>query len=191
MSEQIFPNRKPNLWKEMRKDTAALAILASVSLMAGLLINAVRDKSLPLIYQSKTERLAKAVEKIAAGESKPSVPLREKLPETMSLEEFRSFVESKQGLVLDARAEIFHRLGHVPGALSLPREDFENGYMALKGKLEEDRGLPIAIYCSSSSCEDGSLLRKALTSLGYHNTAIFVGGWAAWTQAGLPEEKKL
>jgi predicted sulfurtransferase len=69
-------------------------------------------------------------------------------------------VESKRGLVLDARPEIFHRLGHVPGALSLPRDDFETGYAALKEKLEADRSQPIVIYCSSASCEDSGLVKK-------------------------------
>jgi transposase len=41
------------------------------------------------------------------------------------------FVQEKRGLVLDARVEVYHRLGHVPGALSLPIQFFELGYAKL------------------------------------------------------------
>jgi 3-mercaptopyruvate sulfurtransferase SseA len=97
-------------------------------------------------------------------------------------------VENKRGLVLDARPEIFHRLGHVPGALSLPRDDFETGYAALKGKLEADRSQAIVIYCSNASCEDSGLVKKSLSALGFINIALYEGGWSDWTNAKKPEE---
>jgi rhodanese-related sulfurtransferase len=89
---------------------------------------------------------------------------------------------------LDARPEIFYRLGHVPGALSLARDDFENAYAQLKERLEKDKNQPLIIYCSNSSCEDSHLVQSALLKLGYVNVAVFSGGWATWTQEKLPEE---
>jgi len=171
-----------------KADLVFLFLAASVSLVTGILINQLRDSPLPLVYRDKAERLQDSVQRIAAKEA-PSAPAPAvHLPETLSLEEFTSFVEKKGGLVLDARPEIFHRLGHVPGALSLPRDDFEKGYAALKNKLEADRSQPIAIYCSGASCEDSGLLKKSLASLGYTNLALFEGGWGEWTGAKKPEE---
>ena len=101
----------------------------------------------------------------------------------ISLPEFRDFVEHKKGVVLDVRPEIFHRLGHVPGALSLPREDFEKSYTRLRRQLEADKSQPIVLYCPGGSCEDSELVRNALVNLGYTRVGVFRGGWTAWTRA--------
>jgi 3-mercaptopyruvate sulfurtransferase SseA len=173
---------------QVRGDFLLLWLLATSALCMGLVINQFRDKPLPLTYKNKAERLQEVVQKITAPP--PSVPATENapLPAKMTLEDFAVYVDGRKGLILDARPEIFHRLGHVPGALSLPREDFENGYNTLKARLEADQAQPLVVYCSSSSCEDASLVRKSLAGLGYTNLAVFEGGWSEWTAAGKPEE---
>ena len=94
-------------------------------------------------------------------------------------------------LILDARPEIFHRLGRVPKALSLPRDDFETYYTKQRVQLEKHKALPVAIYCTGGSCEDGEMVGAALIRLGFTQVHLFRGGWHAWTQAKLPEEKSL
>ncbi len=177
------------LWKCLLPDLCALGMMATIAICVGLLVNQFRDKPLSLVYQSKQVRLDQAVSRVAALEdSRPSSP---SVSQELSLDEFRIFVEKKRGLILDARPELFHRLGHVPGALSLPREDFEAGYARLKSRLEADKNQPMVVYCSSNSCEDSELLQKALGGLGFTQVVVWRGGWAEWTQAGLPEEKTL
>ncbi len=163
----------------------ALWLLATISLCFGLLINQFRDTPLSLVYQTKEDRLTEAVTQLASAASAVSAS-SETVPEYLELDEFRAIVEGKQAIVLDARPEIFHRLGHVPGAVSLPREDFESAYTRHQGLLANKSAL-VAIYCSGSSCEDSDLLRKALHKLGYTRATVFKGGWSAWTAAGLPE----
>ena len=160
----------------LKKDAAFFLLLATVSLCVGLLINQFRDKPLPLVYQTKEERLQQSVRKLVEARTTEAKPVVD-LPEILSLEEFAGFVENKRGVVLDARPEIFHRLGHVPGALSLPREDFENAYPALRPKLETDFSQTIVIYCASVRCEDAELVKKALAALGFTRLSIFKGGW--------------
>lgn len=173
---------------QLRSDLLFLWLVATTALCGGLLINQFRDTPLPFVYKNKAERLEDVVQRIASPPAPSAAAPRVQLPEKLSLEEFSSYVDSLQGPVLDARPEIFHRLGHVPGALSLPRDDFEKGYAALKGKLEADRSQPLVIYCASSSCEDAGLVKKSLAALGFTNLAIFEGGWSEWTSAGKPEE---
>lgn len=175
--------------KTLRADLIFLWLLATTALCVGLLINQFRDAPLPLVYKSKSERLHDSVNRIAS--QAPIASATEKtvqLPQKLSLEEFSAYVSEKRGLVLDARPEIFHRLGHVPGALSLPRDEFETGYALVKNTLEADRAQPLVIYCASSSCEDAGLVKTSLTALGFTNIAIFEGGWGEWTNAKKPEE---
>lgn len=177
-----------NQFREIRQHLGFFLILCTLSLCMGLLVNQFRDKPLPLVYQTKEERLQKSVQKLVEARETPKPTEARPLPEVLSLAEFVDFVENKRGLVLDARPEIFHRLGHVPGALSLPRDDFENIYPTLKDKLEVDLAQPVVIYCASVSCEDADLVKKALAALGFTQLKLFERGWAEWTAAGKPEE---
>ena len=171
----------------LTRDLAGFAILLTVASGLGFFANQLRDRPLALVYESKEQRLAQAVTNIKEGGT-DSQAEGSTLPERLELDEFKSFVSRKEGLVLDARPEIFHRLGHIPGSISLPRESFEEAYTNLKPVLESHKSSPIVVYCSSRSCEDSKLVEQALRSLGYQQVAVFTGGWAAWTDAGLPEE---
>ena len=170
------------------RDFMAFGLLAVLSVGIGLLINPFRSEPLPLAYQSKEARLDQAVQRIQTADAAKEPESTVSLPEQLTLQDFRDFVDQQKGLVLDARPEIFHRLGHVPGAYSLPREEFENAYQALREVLESHKERWIVIYCSSVSCEDSKLVKKALSSLGFANVVVFEGGWAEWTKAGMPEE---
>jgi len=175
--------------KTLRSDLVFIWLLATTALCVGLIINQFRDTPVPLVYKDKAERLQDSVTRIAA--QPPAAPIGTQvvqLPEKLSLEEFSVYVSDKSGLILDARPEIFHRLGHVPGAISLPRDEFETGYALVKTQLEANRSQPIVLYCASSSCEDAGLVKTSLTALGFTNIAIFEGGWSAWTTAKKPEE---
>jgi rhodanese-related sulfurtransferase len=171
--------------QSLKRDAAGGFVLVVISILVGLLINPFRTRPLPLVYQSKAERLKAVVETLF------DTPLSELTGQqrSLSLEQFGKFVNEGHGVVLDARPEIFYRLGHVPGALSLARDDFEMAYLKCREILEKDQKQSIVVYCSGESCEDSVLLGKALIQLGYENIGIFHGGWTEWTRAGLPEEQ--
>lgn len=176
-------------------DFLQVGILITVGLCAGLLINQFRDAPLPWIYQSKTERLDRAItgltakEKGIPNEEKKDTPSNESVPESLTLNQFQAYVTGKKVLILDARPELFHRIGHVPGSIALPRDEFEIYYKKHQAEMEKDKGQLLVIYCSGGSCEDSGLLSETLKKLGYTNVGIFRGGWDEWTHAGLPEEK--
>jgi len=145
------------------KDLAGFTLLAVASACLGLLINQGREHPLPLIYVIK------------AGQS-----------ETVGLPEFRKIVESENAIILDARPALFYRRGHVPGAISLSREQFEKEYPKRKALNDKDR--LIAVYCSGADCKDSGMVAAALVKLGHSRVLVFAGGWDAWTGAGLPAE---
>lgn len=177
------------MWKPLSRNLFVFLIIATASICFGILLNQFRDQSLPLVYKSKAERLQSSVSKLTGREPPKMVTTQVSSLQQISLDSFRAFVKEKRGLVLDVRPEIFYRFGHVPGALSLPRDEFEKGYTRLKAKLEANKSQPMIVYCSDESCEDSELVYQALTNLGYTQISIFRGGWDAWTKAGLPDEK--
>lgn len=183
-------NQKLAKW--IAQDLGKIPLVFSIACCLGLLINTLRDNPLPLVYQDKSERLASSVEKIAQAEHSKSSQSHSgqvaQLPPEISLERFKSIVDAQEIIVIDARPEIFHRFGHVPGAISLPRDEFETGFEVHQDRLSADKSQPLVIYCASSSCEDSKLISSALEQLGFTSLSIFKGGWSAWQAAGYPEE---
>jgi rhodanese-related sulfurtransferase len=173
--------------KTLPGDVIAIWLIAIVALCAGLVLNQLRDVRLPLVYESKEQRMMAQVRDVAATTPQPR-PESRSVAEYVSLDEFKQLVTDKSAIILDARPEIFHRLGHVPGALSFPREDFQAAFGANQMGLKS-RNTLIAVYCSSSSCEDSELVKKGLVDLGFSKVAVFKGGWAEWTEAGLQQEQ--
>lgn len=92
-----------------------LGVLASAALGAGLLINQCRAQPLPMMYRSKAERLQLAVAKLAVAKTVDTALLQPSLPHDISLDDFRVFVAGKYGVILDARPEVFYRLGMCRG----------------------------------------------------------------------------
>ncbi|MDF3059319.1 MAG: Rhodanese domain protein [Rariglobus sp.] len=156
------------------------------SVLIGLGGNQLRETPLPLLYETKQARLEREVQRIGAGQrAVGGAEAPASGPQVLTLEEFEAIRAG--ALILDARPEIFYRIGHVPGALSLPRKDFETAYAALGARLAEGR--PLVVYCAGETCEDAELVRTALARLGHAQVQVFQGGWEEWQAAGRAEEK--
>ena len=163
-----------SLLETIANDLSTVWIMATVGVCCGFAINQFRDNPLPLVYSPKAERIQQAVAKLSMENTTPAqlnpgvVVGGGALSDApavryLDLASFREIVERRErGIVIDARPEIFHRLGHVPGALSLSREEFESSYSKQRSLLEKDKTLPIVIYCSSYSCEDSQMVADAL-----------------------------
>lgn len=182
---------KGHKMRAVAADAGAFLALTTGALCVGLVANQLRDKPLPLAYESKEARMAAEVARAGGSIAAPEPGAAAvEAPEDLDLARFRRALGESRVIVLDARPEIFHRLGHVPGALSLPREDFAGACARLRDRLEGARDGWLVVYCSSRSCEDSKLVRKALMDLGFRRVSVFLGGWAEWSAAGLPEEKQ-
>ncbi len=165
-------------------DASAIAGLALIAAVLGWALNGMRSAPLPLRYVSPRERVEGAAARMAAPRDARPAKSRE-----IDLGAFQAFAVGRQGLVLDARPGVFFGEGHVPGALNLARDNFEQDFERLQPELEVGRSRSIAIYCSSADCEDSDIVADALAKLGYHDLLIFREGWEQWTAAGLPQEK--
>ena len=89
-------------------------------------------------------------------------------------------------LFLDARPRDFWTMSRIPGALSLPEEDFERSFAELEPKLRST--FNIVLYCSGYGCEASHVVARRLRGKGIH-AAILSEGWPAWTDAGYPVTK--
>lgn len=154
-------------WSVTARDGLTTAGLLLASLAAGLASNGLRSHPLPLVYRNAQAQVESA---------------------DLDILQFEAIVAGGQAAILDARPEPFFRLGHVPGALSLPREEFDDAYGRLQGRLEAFRDGLVVVYCSDAACNDSRRVQTHLLSLGFARVAVFPGGWDRWTGAGLPAE---
>ena len=172
---------KNSIFQEM----IGLWLLLTGCLMGGLIFNEMRPTPLPLVYSSPQSRLDRSVEQLNSAVNSPVA-----LDGDVATEEMRKISANRAALILDARPEVFYRLGHIPSALSLSRDDFQKQYQALLGALQSHRGDPLVVYCSGSDCHDSQIVADALEKLGFAHVRLFRGGWSDWESANLPEEKE-
>lgn len=92
-------------------------------------------------------------------------------------------VFDKGGCVfVDCRTEDEYKMGHVPGALHVPR-----GMLEFKiDKQVPDKDADIVIYCKKGG--RGCLAACTLCRMGYKSVKNMDGGWMAWEKAGYPVE---
>lgn len=89
-------------------------------------------------------------------------------------------------LFLDARPLDFYKMAHIPGAQSLPEDDFDKSFARLDPQLRQR--FDIIVYCSGYGCEASHLVSRKLKERGIP-AAILREGWPAWQEAGYPEAK--
>ncbi|HEU4628400.1 MAG TPA: LD-carboxypeptidase [Gemmatimonadaceae bacterium] len=78
---------------------------------------------------------------------------------------------------LDVREPNEWNLGHVPGALHIPR-----GTMETKIEQAVPRDREIVIYCASGN--RSALAADTLQQMGYEKVSSLAGGWRDWVQSG-------
>ena len=126
----------------------------------------------------------------APAPSKPALRPSERGKTTsISMTDLFALQQSGQVLIYDARPAFFYHLGHIPGAISLPKDggdaEIEKHQSEIKAAIAIKK--PIVVYCTNFLCADARTVASHLSSYGY-SSAVMGGGWDAWKEAGLPTE---
>jgi rhodanese-related sulfurtransferase len=91
---------------------------------------------------------------------------------------------SSQVLIAEVLPASHYAGGHLPGAVHLPLEGLEKRAREVIPHAES----PVVLYCSGPTCSNSHQAAERLERLGYRDVKVFVGGKAAWKEAGLPLE---
>ena len=119
----------------------------------------------------------------AATAPKPGAIIR------MPLDTFFPLQQSNAALIYDVRPAIFFSLGHIPGALSWPKNSFDSRLASHEPeiRLATRAKRPVVLYCTDLACPDSHTVATRLAALGY-SVAILEGGYAAWNAGELPSQ---
>jgi rhodanese-related sulfurtransferase len=161
-----------------------LIFLLCVSASVGLLLNQLRTSPLPLIYLTPEQRLTEILHRIHGTLIDNSLSSTA-LPE-INLSDMHDFVLHQRGLVIDARQSTDWENGHLPGAINLSSNNFEKDYLNRRNLLENQRGRPLVVYCTSRICSSSQRIGLILTLLGHRDVRIFSVGWDAWLENHYP-----
>jgi rhodanese-related sulfurtransferase len=100
----------------------------------------------------------------------------------VSVSDAKAMLDKGGYIFLDCREPKEFKMGHVPGAINIPR-----GLLEFKvEKQVPDKNAMIVMYCKSGG--RGCLATCTMCQMGYKNTKNMAGGWQAWEKAGYPIE---
>jgi rhodanese-related sulfurtransferase len=100
----------------------------------------------------------------------------------VSVSEAKEMLDKGGWVFLDCREPKEYKMGHVPGAINIPRGVIEFS----ADKKIPDKNAKILVYCKIGG--RGCLTACTLCRMGYKNVRNLGGGWAAWEKAGYPVE---
>lgn len=94
--------------------------------------------------------------------------------------------ENQMATFVDARLTEQFEAGHIADAMNIsPSMLEENASLFVLDVIDPE--LPIVIYCGGGDCDDSHRVAELLQDLrGFEQTHVFVDGFPAWEQAGLP-----
>lgn len=102
-------------------------------------------------------------------------------PPRISTEAVRKLLQNGLAVLVDARPPAQYAEGHIPGALSIPYEQFYE-------RADQLREIPPSVwvicYCDGPPCDLAELLAAELWAAGLRRVAIYHGGLKAWKASG-------
>ncbi len=102
----------------------------------------------------------------------------------MPLGTLYQLTQNKAALIFDVRPTIFYKMGHIPGAISFPKDSFEKdiGKNEVLIQNATKNQTPVVIYCTDLACPDAITVANQLSQRG-HDVSVLQGGYEAWKSA--------
>ena len=145
------------------------ALILVLSLVLAFAINALRPGGLAIIPVHTQSKEAGA----------PIIN-----PRIYSADDCLQLLQAGKAVFLDAREAALYKMGHLPGALHVPKEMVDQNLALLK---ERGKGNKILIaYCDGQGCKKAEELLSALQGRGIRALGLFADGWQGWMEKGLP-----
>ena len=110
------------------------------------------------------------------------------LKREITLDQARMLFENGLADFVDARPAKEFEDGHILGAYNVAPDAFTRGTPAVIDFFEEGRR--IVVYCSGGDCHDSHVVVEQMMLIRPELTLmhVFVDGYPAWTDAGLPTD---
>jgi len=130
------------------------------------------------------------------GTEAPAAPVEEDPSDGLGMTSADLYGAWQQGVVVlvDARLPDQFAAGHIPGAVNLPLEEFDDVYPSIAPRIDPallSEQLVLVVYCDGGDCHASHNVASLLLELGYNEDYVIVyeRGYESWIRAGYPVEK--
>lgn len=156
----------------LKKMLLLLAVAASLA----LLVNRLSPRGIPLVGQWDTE-----LGVVTADTDVAALWMDFELPDSQAA---KQVFDAGSALFVDVRGREMFEEGHIPGAVSLPLDDFETRLERFAAEVSATQ--PIVTYCSGRLCQDSHTAAQLLMEHGFANVVVYIDGLPGWIENGYP-----
>lgn len=104
---------------------------------------------------------------------------------TITSEEIKEYIDNGDNIAfVEALPEKYFDEGHLPGAFSIAPEKIKEQ----APRFLKDKNQTIITYCANASCQNSKTAAETLSTLGYKNVIVYVGGKEDWKKSGFKFE---
>jgi rhodanese-related sulfurtransferase len=161
----------------------ALAIVIGASAL-GLAVNHLSPRRLPLLAAGAP--LPRSSAPTLPRSTAIPVPLPKGL-EAITIAEARTAYDKHLALFIDARSADQYADAHIPYAVTLPADAFDDKFPDAADRIESNPF--IIVYCEGGDCSDAIHVGERLVEYGFLGIRIMVDGFEPWAAAGNPVSK--
>lgn len=190
----------------MNKTLKEILIIFIITLLIGLIINALNPNGVSLIADiSMFEVDSTKVMDVTNIKNDPYDTTGKKLnlfsetektkegyikPQNITLAQAKALFDIN-GLFIDGRKQVDFAAGHIKGAVNIPYEEFREKSQEEKIEMirKYNKEGVIVCYCDGGGCDTSIDLAYELAKLGFNSVNIYLGGFAEWENAGYPVER--
>lgn len=164
----------------MAQDLKGVAVLLVVSIGCAFAFNLWSDSGIALMGQwEKSQGVVSSMEKNTVVDGSREIN---------DLETMLAIVSGQNCTPVDVRSTAQFEEGHLPGAVSLPIELFDQKIGDFFVEYPLDTCL--VLYCAGRECLDSHRLAHSLETFGFADIRIFSGGFTEWMEEGLTVETR-
>ncbi len=163
-----------------------IIVIIILGTLLGMFRFAFTGEGFKLIKEKRILQVVETDSNTDSGENKYRIPDLMTEPLAIDLPFAKALFDGKRGIFIDARDEGEFEAGHIPGAINIPYETYEDFETALQN-LPADSTL--VTYCSGGECDLSTDLGDYLfNERGFNSVLVFSGGMNFWDEAGYPIE---
>lgn len=144
-----------------------------------LLVNWVSPRGIPLVGFWPSGRDLEKLERPLAYQP-TDAPL-------VNVLEASLLFQKPEVVFLDVREPVDFAKEHIPKAINLPFEEFDEYFPKVSGIVTPEK--EIVVYCAGLDCDASLYACRLLQEKGYQKLHMFFGGWQKWKEAGMPVQK--
>jgi rhodanese-related sulfurtransferase len=151
----------------MKTTAKQIGIILLASAVVAVVANRLHPQRIPWVQDWSRQVEAQAV--------KQDIKV---IPLTVALGKLRS----GESIFVDARSGDHFAQGHIPGAVSVPFDRFDELFSVLVDLI--DSGRELVVYCRNRECDDALLLAIELRAMGCSNAVLYIDGFDFWKEHG-------